>query len=95
LPVLTATFLAVTAGGVAFLSSALDYYLRAYDLASGRELWRARLPAGGQTTPMTYRSPKSGRQFVLTVAGGHGSLGTELGDYVVAYALPRGSAATR
>jgi quinoprotein glucose dehydrogenase len=84
----------VTAGGVAFLGSALDYYLRAYDLASGRELWRARLPAGGQTTPMTYRSPKSGRQFVLTVAGGHGSLGTELGDYVVAYALPRSQAST-
>jgi quinoprotein glucose dehydrogenase len=82
----------VTAGGVAFLGSALDYYLRAYDLASGRELWRARLPAGGQTTPMTYRSPASGRQFVLTVAGGHGSLGTEMGDYVLAYALPRDKA---
>ncbi|MFN3522543.1 MAG: membrane-bound PQQ-dependent dehydrogenase, glucose/quinate/shikimate family [Phenylobacterium sp.] len=79
----------VTAGDVAFMSSTLDYYLRGYDLTTGRELWRARLPAGAQATPMTYRSDASGRQFVLVVAGGHGSLGTKLGDYVIAYALPR------
>lgn len=79
----------VTAGGVAFLGSALDYYLRAYDTASGKVLWRARLPAGGQATPMTYISPASGRQFVIAVAGGHGSLGTRAGDSVIAYALRR------
>ncbi|HCW95542.1 MAG TPA: membrane-bound PQQ-dependent dehydrogenase, glucose/quinate/shikimate family, partial [Pseudomonas sp.] len=78
----------LTAGGVAFLSGTLDYYLRAYDSTTGRELWKARLPAGGQATPMTYRSP-SGRQMVVVVAGGHGSLGTEAGDSVIAYALPR------
>jgi len=61
---------------------------RAYDSTTGRELWKARLPAGGQATPMTYRSP-SGRQMVVVVAGGHGSLGTEAGDSVIAYALPR------
>jgi Glucose dehydrogenase len=26
---------------------------------------------------------------LLVVAGGHGSLGTKAGDYVIAYALPR------
>jgi quinoprotein glucose dehydrogenase len=77
-----------TAGGVAFLTSTLDYYVRGYDLTTGRELWKARLPAGAQATPMTYRSPASGRQFVVVVAGGHGSLGTKLGDAVIAYALP-------
>ena len=81
----------MTAGGVAFLSSTLDYYIRGYDVTTGRVLWRARLPAGAQATPMSYRSPASGRQFVLVVAGGHNSLGTELGDNVIAYALPRGS----
>ena len=80
-----------TAGGLAFLSSALDYYLRAYDVTTGDVLWRARLPAGAQATPMTYTSPASGRQFVVVVAGGHGSLGTEQGDHILAYALPRGS----
>jgi quinoprotein glucose dehydrogenase len=78
-----------TAGGVAFMSSTLDYYLRAYDVTTGRELWKGRLPAGAQATPMTYLSGASGRQMVVVVAGGHGSLGTRLGDYVIAYALPR------
>ena len=77
----------ITAGGVAFLSSTLDYYLRAYDLTSGKELWKARLPAGGQATPMTYTG-SDGRQYVVVAAGGHGSLGTKAGDDVLAYVLP-------
>jgi quinoprotein glucose dehydrogenase len=79
----------VTAGGVAFLGSALDYYLRAYDTDTGKLLWQARLPNGGQANPMSYLSPASGRQFVVIAAGGHGSLGTERGDAILAYALPR------
>jgi quinoprotein glucose dehydrogenase len=38
----------VTAGGVGFLSGTLDQYLRAYDVNTGKELWKSRLPAGGQ-----------------------------------------------
>jgi quinoprotein glucose dehydrogenase len=79
----------VTAGGVSFLGSTLDYYLRAYDTRTGEKLWQARLPAGGQATPMSYVSDRTGRQYVVVFAGGHGSLGTKLGDSVVAYALPR------
>ncbi|RUY55225.1 PQQ-binding-like beta-propeller repeat protein, partial [Mesorhizobium sp. M7A.F.Ca.CA.001.05.1.1] len=78
----------ITAGGVAFLGAAVDDYLRAYDLTSGKQLWQARLPAGGQSTPMTY-TVADGRQFVVIVAGGHGSVGTKPGDYVMAYALPK------
>jgi glucose dehydrogenase len=78
----------VTAGGLVFNGSTLDQYLRAYDLRTGRELWKGRLPAGGQATPMTYVSPRSGRQFVVIAAGGHGGMQTNTGDYVVAYALP-------
>jgi len=77
----------VTAGGVAFLSGTLDDYVRAYDVRSGKEVWRQRLPAGGQATPMTYEGA-DGRQYVVVVAGGHGSLGTKAGDSVIAYALP-------
>jgi quinoprotein glucose dehydrogenase len=72
------------------MSSALDYYLRAYDEGTGRVLWQARLPAGGQATPMTYQG-RDGRQYVVVVAGGHGTLGTKPGDDVIAYALPRRS----
>ena len=81
----------VTAGGVAFMGSALDYYLRAYDVTTGDVLWRGRLPAGGQATPMSYWSNASGRQFVVIAAGGHGSLGTKQGDSIVAFALPKGA----
>ncbi len=79
----------ITAGGVAFLAATVDNYLRAYDLATGRQLWQARLPAGGQATPMAYTAA-DGRAFVVIVAGGHGSIGTKAGDYVIAYALPAG-----
>jgi quinoprotein glucose dehydrogenase len=79
----------VTAGGVAFLTSTTDYFIRAYDVRTGAVLWRARLPAGGQSTPMSYAV--GGRQFVVTAAGGHGSFGTKAGDYVIAYSLPAGS----
>ncbi|WDR07461.1 glucose/quinate/shikimate family membrane-bound PQQ-dependent dehydrogenase [Devosia rhodophyticola] len=78
----------LTKGGVAFLSGTLDYYARAYDVTTGRQLWQSRLPAGGQATPMSYWSEASQRQFVIVVVGGHGSTGTEAGDSIIAYALP-------
>ncbi|MGF7208472.1 quinoprotein glucose dehydrogenase [Skermanella aerolata] len=78
----------MTAGGVAFLSGTIDYYVRGYDVTTGEQLWESRLPAGGQATPMTYLG-EDGRQFVLVAAGGHGSLGTKAGDAVIAYALPK------
>ena len=76
----------ITKGGVAFLGAAVDNYLRAYDLTTGKQLWEARLPAGGQSTPMSYAV--GDKQYVLIVAGGHGSVGTKPGDYVIAYTLP-------
>ncbi len=77
----------LTRGGVAFLGAAVDDYLRAYDVTTGRQLWQARLPAGGQATPMTFATA-GGKQYVVMVAGGHGSVGTKPGDYVIAYTLP-------
>ncbi|PYY92264.1 membrane-bound PQQ-dependent dehydrogenase, glucose/quinate/shikimate family [Pseudomonas sp. TKO26] len=76
----------VTGGGVGFLSGTLDQYIRAYDVKNGKELWKSRLPAGGQATPMSYTG-KDGKQYVLVVVGGHGSLGTKMGDYIIAYKL--------
>lgn len=77
-----------TAGGVTFIGATLDNYLRAFDTANGRELWRGRLPAGGQATPMTYVSRKTGRQYVVIAAGGHMYMHTSPGDHVVAFSLP-------
>ena len=78
----------VTGSGLAFIGAAMDNYLRAFDVETGKELWKGRLPAGGQATPMTYRIKKDGRQYVVIAAGGHNRMGTRLGDYVVAFALP-------
>ncbi|HEY7517749.1 MAG TPA: pyrroloquinoline quinone-dependent dehydrogenase [Methylomirabilota bacterium] len=79
----------VTGGGLVFIGAAMDNYLRAFDVENGHELWRGRLPAGAQATPMTYRVAGDPRQFVVVSAGGHGRLGTTRGDAVVAFALPR------
>lgn len=76
----------ITKGGVAFLSAATEDNFRAYDLKTGKVLWNERIPAGGQATPMTYLNSK-GEQMVVLVAGGHGSVGTKIGDYVLAYKL--------
>jgi quinoprotein glucose dehydrogenase len=78
----------ITAGGLVFIAAAMDNYLRAFDIETGAELWKGRLPAGGQATPMTYRLRPGGKQFVVIAAGGHGKLGTKLGDSLVAFALP-------
>ncbi|QDG69589.1 membrane-bound PQQ-dependent dehydrogenase, glucose/quinate/shikimate family [Janthinobacterium tructae] len=80
--------MSTTGGGVAFLSSTLDYTIRGYDVRNGKTVWKARLPAGGQATPMSYISDRTGKQYVVVMAGGHGSLGTKMGDSLVAFALP-------
>jgi quinoprotein glucose dehydrogenase len=77
----------VTASGLVFVGAAMDHYLRAFDVETGRELWKGRLPAGGQATPMTYQMSENGKQYVVIAAGGHGKAGTKLGDSLVAYAL--------
>lgn len=76
-----------TASGLVFIGAAMDDYLRAFDGGTGEELWRGRLPAGGQATPMTY--VWKGRQYVVIAAGGHSRSGTRSGDQIVAFALPR------
>jgi quinoprotein glucose dehydrogenase len=76
----------LTAGGLIFIGAAMDDSIRAFDVDTGQELWNAPLPAGGQATPMTYQ--EDGKQYLVIAAGGHGKLGTTLGDALVAFALP-------
>jgi len=76
----------VTAGGLVF-SGAMDAYLRAFDAASGAELWQGRLPVPGVANPMTYSW--AGEQYVAIAAGGHSEAGTSIGDSVVAFRLAR------
>jgi quinate dehydrogenase (quinone) len=76
-----------TRSGLVFYAGTQDYYLRAFDEKTGTELWKARLPVGTQGTPMTYISPKTGKQYVVIVAGG-ARQSPDRGDYVVAFAIP-------
>ncbi|EIK96135.1 Pyrrolo-quinoline quinone [Pseudomonas sp. M47T1] len=76
-----------TQGGLVFIAGTQDYYLRAYNSATGEEAWKARLPVGSQGGPMTYVSPKTGKQYVVITAGG-ARQSPDRGDYVIAYALP-------
>jgi quinoprotein glucose dehydrogenase len=78
----------VTESGLVFIAATMDHYLRAFDVETGQELWRGRLPVAGQATPMTYRLSEDGKQYVVICAGGHGKMGTRVGDYVIAFALP-------
>ncbi len=76
-----------TQGGLVFIAGTQDYYLRAYNSATGEEAWKARLPVGSQGGPMTFVSPKTGKQYVVITAGG-ARQSPDRGDYVIAYALP-------
>ncbi|WP_348635584.1 membrane-bound PQQ-dependent dehydrogenase, glucose/quinate/shikimate family [Sphingobium sp. Sx8-8] len=79
----------VTRTGLLFIGASKDGYMRAFDSRSGRELWRADLPGGGQATPLIYSV--AGREYVVISAGGTLALQTKLGTAVVAFSLPEQS----
>jgi quinoprotein glucose dehydrogenase len=76
-----------TLGGLVFLAATIDGMFRAFDIETGRELWRWQLPGGGKATPMSYRGA-DGRQYVVIAAGGDGET-WKPSDAIVAFALPK------
>jgi quinoprotein glucose dehydrogenase len=76
----------VTAGGVVFIGAAFDSHIRAFDVETGKLLWTGDLPKSARATPMTYQGP-DGKQYLVISAGGHKGV-NEIGDYVIAFALP-------
>ncbi len=81
----------VTGGGLVFIGATGDDRLRAFELASGREVWSAPLPTGAFALPMTYAV--GGRQFIVVASGGHPFVYPKPGDQITAFALP--AAATK
>lgn len=75
-----------TGGGLTFVAATMDAKLRALETTTGKELWSADLPVPGMALPVTYRA--GGKQYVVIAAGGNAQVGTPIGDYLVAYALP-------
>jgi quinoprotein glucose dehydrogenase len=80
----------VTAGGLVFIAGTMfDPEVRAFDVETGKELWKFQLPTSGGATPMTYQLHKNGKQFLVIAAGGHRSVTEEpQKDDVVAFTLP-------
>lgn len=93
----------VTAGGLIFNGGVMDGYFRALDLFSGEELFADPLHAASGATPMSYVSPKTGKQYVLLTLPGEAAIGVGAdhsgdtdgttavnagGGHVVAYTLP-------
>ncbi len=76
----------VTGSGLVFIAATLDQMIRAFDIEQGELLWEHTLPHAGIATPMTYEV--DGKQYVVIAAGGHGKAGLEIGDDVIAFALP-------
>jgi glucose dehydrogenase/sugar phosphate isomerase/epimerase len=77
----------VTAGGLVFCSGTRDNMIRAFDSATGAELWSNKLPLHGTAPPATYTV--NGRQYIVIAATGGGKLGGPTGDSWVAFALPQ------
>jgi len=77
----------VTASGLVFIAAATDDLIRAIDLRTGKTVWSAPLPAGGQASPVIYQ--QAGREYLVIFAGGHHFMETPSGDSVIAYALPK------
>lgn len=80
----------VTAGGLIFIAgTAIDRSLRAFDVETGKELWKFQLPTAGGATPMTYQTHEGGKQFLVIAAGGHRGVTEEpQNDSIIAFTLP-------
>lgn len=76
-----------TAGGLVFCAGTRDHKIRAFDAATGKELWEHKLPFGGYAPPASYSV--NGRQYIVIPATSGGKLGGEMGDAYVAFALPK------
>jgi quinoprotein glucose dehydrogenase len=77
----------VTASGLVFIAATSDKRIRAFETASGRELWSAQLEANGNAVPATYFG-RDGKQYVVISAQGGSSFSDERADVLAAFSLP-------
>lgn len=78
----------VTGSGLVFFGSAMDHYLRAFDVETGAELWKTRMPVGANATPISYVAANGKQYLVISAGGATYADKAHRGDYVIAYALP-------
>jgi|TARA_B100000315_G_scaffold260346_1_gene321014 quinoprotein glucose dehydrogenase len=75
----------ITASGLVFIAATSDSYIQAYDIDTGAQLWRDKLPTTGNAVPMSY--VYRDEQYVVIAAGGHFVSPMPPGDYVIAFKL--------
>jgi PQQ-dependent dehydrogenase (methanol/ethanol family) len=73
-----------TAGGLVFTGEGNGLF-KAYDSASGSELWRFQAGAGVNAPPSSYTV--GGKQYIVVAAGGNAQLNYKRGNNIIAFAL--------
>jgi quinoprotein glucose dehydrogenase len=78
----------VTAGGLIFIAATDDSRFRAFETATGKEVWTHKMDVSAHASPMTYRG-KDGKQYVAIVATGGSFLQSPSGPgSLLVFALP-------
>ena len=78
----------MTAGGLVFIGATNDRMFRAFDSATGGEIWMVRLPASGMATPVTCMGKKTHKQFVGIAAVGGNKCDPVFTGMLIVYSLP-------
>ena len=73
-----------TAGGLVFAGEGNGYF-KAYDSATGAELWRFQAGAGVNAPPSSYTV--DGKQYIVVAAGGNAQLNYKRGNNIIAFTL--------
>ncbi len=74
-----------TAGGLVFAGEGNGLF-KAYDSATGSELWSFQAGAGVNAPPASYTA--GGKQYVVVAAGGNVQLNYKRGNNIIAFTLP-------
>lgn len=76
----------LTKSGLIFIGGSMDARVRALDAATGKVLWKALVDAPAVSIPAVF--DYKGREYVLFTAGGNSIIKPQVGDQLVAFALP-------
>ena len=79
----------LTKSGLIFIGASMDARVRALDAKTGKVLWKAQVDAPAVSIPAVY--DYKGREYVVFTAGGNSIVKPQVGDQLVAFALPQSS----
>ncbi|MGR3401704.1 outer membrane protein assembly factor BamB family protein, partial [Paracoccus sp. (in: a-proteobacteria)] len=79
----------LTKSGLIFIGASMDARVRALEAKTGKVLWKAQVDAPAVSIPAVY--DYKGREYVVFTAGGNSIVKPQVGDQLVAFALPQSS----